>query len=92
MTRGGKHFYITFIDDYSRYTKILPLDLLSKTYTIIHACDAAPHVLQWILSLGLRRCRSPLQPNKWKAKHIREFWVKPRICSRVERSQFCANS
>ena len=22
MTRGGKHFYITFIDDYSRYTKV----------------------------------------------------------------------
>ena len=22
MTRGGKRFYITFIDDYSRYTKV----------------------------------------------------------------------
>ena len=22
MTRGGKRFYITFIDDYSRYTRV----------------------------------------------------------------------
>ena len=22
MTRGGKQFYITFIDDYSRYTRV----------------------------------------------------------------------
>ena len=22
MTKGGKRFYITFIDDYSRYTKV----------------------------------------------------------------------
>ncbi|KAL6314333.1 hypothetical protein AAG906_021042 [Vitis piasezkii] len=35
MTRGGKQFYITFIDDYSRYTRSI-LELVGKA--ILSAC------------------------------------------------------
>ena len=35
MTRGGKRFYITFIDDYSRYTRVY---LLRNKYEAMGEC------------------------------------------------------
>ena len=35
MTKGGKRFYITFIDDYSRYTRVYLLRNKDKAMTFI---------------------------------------------------------
>lgn len=42
---------------------MLPLDLLSKTYTTINIRDVTPCMLYWISPQLMRECKSPSLPN-----------------------------